>query len=354
MSRPVRLYPYAFASEITLRLSEFDDPIRGETVTVAEVGQQGDHESESGRLYDASGDGANWKKLSFRLTAEMPAEALEVVLPPTSDTAQDTVLNVLITCPSTKFRHGARLRMVRDGLWTGHAILQRADVASGVVFQPQLVRATSIPSEEELPYAKRAGSIIGLGEPVTLLLAPRRQTIQSSVDVRWEDFGNSDNPWRRERVEDVYHLEPFTEPRLFLNSRYSQLREIMESTAKQGPEAALRDMAAALIAQPVLLQMAVAAVASMETDEDSSSMIMPSGWRKDLLDSLLPRLYPEEADDELRARRAAVESRDADGAVNFAARLGSAVQETIASYKTIESAIRAYESMREQEELVDA
>jgi len=356
MSRPVQLYPYAVSQGLILRLGEFDDPILGKPVDVVDLsrGRSDEEDGDAGRTYGASAEGVNWSKLAFRITVEVPERELSEVLPPTSDVAQDTKLNVLITCPATKFRHGVQLRMTSRGLWTGHATIQRADLATAVLLQPQLIRTTSIPSEEELPYAKKAGTLIGFGVPVTLLLEPQRKSLQSTVAVLWEDFGNSDNPWRRERIEDVYHLEPFSEPRLYLNSRYSQLREIMESTAKQGPEAALRDMAAALIAQPVLLQLATAAVAGMELDEDSGSVTMPVGWRKDLLDSLLPRLYPEEADDDLRARRAVAEARDPDGVLNFASRLGSAIQETTASYRTIESAIRAYESMRAQEELIDA
>jgi hypothetical protein len=359
MSKPVQLYPFEVSTQIGLVLSDFDDPATGAVVEVREIGRdQEEDESEPGTRsiggYDASS--GQWKKLTFRITAHLPGAERTRILPETSSLETDTSLIVLMTCPSTKFRHGVHLELMKEGVWAGVATIQRLDVKGAVTLRAQLVRATGIPATEDLPFATQAGTVIALGDAITLQVDRTAAGVSqhSTVVMSWEDFANSDHAWRREHSDDVFHLEPFaSEPRLYLNSRYAQLREIMESDAKRGPLAVLRDMAATMVAQPALLQLATAAVTSLELDPDSGSVSTPSGWRADLLASVLPRLYPEEASEEDRVRRAVQEIRESDGAASLLSRLGSVVQDMIASYKTVEAAVRMHESSREREEASD-
>lgn len=362
MSKAVQLYPHAVSGALNLRLLDFDDPVTGGPVEVAEVGGVSDDVDDGGgpaRVggYDVSA-AKGWRKLAFRLNVELPRNELHRVMPPTSSVDTDATMLVLMTCASTKFRHGVRLRHTRAGVWSGIAAIQRDDVKGLVTLRPQLVRATGIPATEELPFATAAGALVAIGEPVNIYVDLESRAgalLQSTVVIGWEDFANSDHAWRREHPDDVFHLEPFGgEPHLFLNSRYAQLREIMESGAKRGPEAVLRDMTAAIIAQPVLLQLATVAITGLELDEDSGSVDVPSGWRAHLLAGVLPRLYPEEPSEEDRLQRAAHEIRESDGAASLLARLGSVVQEMTSSYKTIEAAVRTYESTSaDREELLD-
>jgi hypothetical protein len=361
MSKVVQLYPHAVAGTLDLRLRDFDDPATGRAVEAFEIRRVVDDEetNASGQIagYDVSSV-SEWRKLSFRLTAELSLQELERVLPPTSSVDSDTTMVVLMTCASTKFRHGVRLKHTKDGIWSGTAAIQRDDIKGVLTLRPQLARATGIPAGEDLPFATTAGSLVAVGESVSLYVdveaSGGRGLLQSTVMIAWEDFANSDHAWRREHSDDVFHLEPFGgEPRLYLNSRYAQLREILESDSKRGPEAALRDMAAAMVAQPTLLQLATAALTGLELDEDSGSVDVPSGWRGDLLASVLPRLYPEEPSEEDRMQRAAHEIRESDGAASLLARLGSVIQEMTSSYKTIESAMRTHEAARDREETVD-
>lgn len=358
MSKAVQLYPHAVSGGLHLRLSDFDDPVTGETVAVRDLGRSDAEEEEglpaSAKGYDASpANSRKWSKLTFKLTATLPTDDIAKIVPDTSDLSADTSLIVLLTCPSTKLRHGICLNHAERGLWTGYGVVQREDVRSIVWLRPQLLRVTGIPTDEALPYATKAGSMIAFGEGVPVYIDPTPRLLNSTVVTMWEDFANSDDVWRREHPDDVFHLEPFVDPRLYLNSRYSQLREVLESSAKRGPDAALRDLTATLIAQPVLTQLATASLAALEPDEDSNSVSVPNGWRGDLVASVLPRLYPEEVDEEERARRAAREIRDADGAASIQSRLGTVIQEMVASFRVVETAIRTYESAREREEVLN-
>lgn len=355
MSKPIALYPYEVSNAIALELADFDDPGSDSAVDVRHFGANTALDFAETRTNGYDATSTSWQKLTFRLMAELPDEDLGRVLPATSSVSTDTAMVVQVACSSTKFRHGVRLRPVKTGVWAGEAVVQRDDVRGSVYFRPQLVRTTGILDSEDRPYATQAGAVIATGEPATLYVdITPPGVLQSTVSIAWEDFGNSDNPWRREHQDDVFHLEPFTtEPRLYLNSRYTQLREILDSDAKRGGHAVIRDTIAAVIAQPVMLQLATTALVGLEIDEDSQSVIPPSGWRSDLLGNLLPRLYPEEAAEEDRFRRAAQEIRESDGVASLLARLGSVVQEMLTSYKTVESAVRLYESSGEKEETSD-
>jgi hypothetical protein len=356
------LYPYEVSEKLALRLSDFDDPLTGTPVSVRELNVS---RNENGEAVDDAGTAAydatktdQWKKLTFKLTVTLIDGELERILPPTSDVQGDTSLVVLMTCSSTRYRRGVRLRRNVSGQWVGHATIQRDDVRGSLTLRPQLVRVSSIAETGELPYATREGALVASGDQVPLYVDTPPPSLASglsaSVMMAWEDFANSDDPWRREHSDDVYHLEPFgPEPRLWLNSRYSQLRELLESTARRGREAALRDMFGILVAQPVWLQLSITALSALEVDEDSGSVSAPSGWRGDLAAMVLPRLYPEEPDPDERLRRAANESREADGSASLASRLGTVVQGLLTSYKTVELALRTFENVRDEEDRAD-
>jgi hypothetical protein len=354
----VQLYPHAFSGLLGLRLDDFDDPEMDGQIEVVDLrrtdGAAEMDEADEPYGYDAFSKAGNWKKLTCRLSVSLRVDELAQILPATSDLQVDAALFVLVTCPATKFRHGVRLATpTTDGdstRWKGYLTITREDVRGAVSLKPQLVRLTSIPLTEEIPFGTQAGTLIGAGPAVQLYVDLTPRLLHSTVITTWDDFGNSNDIWRREHPEDIYHLEPFGEPRLYLNSRYTQLRAILDSAARRGPEAALRDLIAAMIAQTVHAQLLTTALMSLEIDEDSGSVTVPAGWRADLLSSALGRLYPEEADDEERRRRAAHEVREADAAASIQSRVGSVVQAMITSYRTLESSIRTYESIQAREE----
>lgn len=357
MSKGVLLYPYAVSKALSLRLSDFSDSSSGLAIQVAEVaGGQSDGSSAPNSSYDAFSSAQDWQKITFRLSASLDRTELERILPSTSSPLNDASLIVLVTCSATKLRHGVRLHATANGTWSGDASIQRNDVRGSVSFKAQLVRATGIPVDDLSPFATKVGSIIAIANELTLFVdhVPS-SSVYSSVAISWEDFSNSEHPWRREHHNDVFHLDPYiAEPRLFLNSRHPQLRGMIESSAKKGPDAALRELIAVMIAQPVLLQLAMVSLLGIETDEDSQSVQAPTGWRGDMLENLLPRLYPELAADDERVERATRELREEDGAASLISRLGSCIQEILSSYKTIELAARAYDSTRGREEVDNA
>lgn len=355
MGKPVRLAPYPISERLELRLSGFDDPTKEGPLEFEEGppedrGAFGEFVQRTYSVTDATGD---WTALSFNLTASMPEEELSRVLSSTSDPGEDAALVVSMACKATKFRHGIRLDWGDDGSWYGDAILRRADVEGGLRLRPLLVRSTAVPTEDEgragTRIAQEPGMVIGMGEPVSLHVDERQSIVDTPIDVKWDSFTRSANEWRSDHDSDVYHLEPHGEvPTLWVNEDITGLRALLESEVDEGPEAALRDTTAVMIAQSVWIQLAVAAFAEVDFDERTGEAELPTGsWQRDVVTTLLPRMYPGNDEDE-QLRLLASDFADPDGIQSVMERVGSAVQDLVRTYRYVEFALRAQETLQEE------
>jgi hypothetical protein len=340
MATAKRFAPYPTSDRISLALAAFDDPAKPGEVDFDNV-QRTSEFDPSGDLpvYDVSEK--KWDKLSFQLTAELATPELDRILGD-SGTAEDLQMIVTIVCKATKFRHGVVLLKSGEGRWVGDAALARNDVRGTVQVNPILVRSTSVPGT-----GQQRGTMLATGETVAIYIDPPHRMIEGALEVRWDDFAQSGNDWRKTHPSDVFHLEPYGDaPVLYLNDGHVQMRQLLDNDSKRGADAALRDVTAALIAQTVWTQLAVIALASIDHDPESGNAeLPPGGWQRDLLLAFLPRMYPGVADD-LQARRAAADLDSVDGISGLMARVGSAVQDLVRTSKHVESAIRAYDSMR--------
>ncbi len=342
---PVRLAPFAFSDDIQLSLSDFDDPVTGRQVIAGTRGAiRGDDEMPL--TYDVSAD-PPWRKLTLGLTAKLKERELHRVIPPGRDPQKDVSLVVSVACPPTKYRHGLTLGAKSSGAWAGHLTVRREDLRGVVSLRPMLV-LTPGPSQfsTETGYAHRGGSVIGRGD--ALQFASALSPMQALVVTVWEDFSSSENSWRREHSNSLFHLEPYSDrPRLFLNARYSELREILNSEAAKGGEAAVRDLTAGLIADSVWLQLAVVAASAVTTGESDDSVgVTGAEWKRQLLENLLPGLYPDEPSAGERMRRLAADFQEGTGAASLVSRIGTVVQDMIATHRVIEAAVRAHEGLR--------
>jgi hypothetical protein len=344
----VRISPFAFSEGIQLSLSDFDDPVSGRPVSPTTRGAA----SGDGELpitYDVSAE-PSWRKLTLGLKAKLSEAELRRVTPPARDSKDDLSLVVSITCPSTKYRHGVTLRPKSAGSWAGHLTLRREDLRGVVGLRPMLVLTPrSSRSSTETGYAYRGGSVIGRGEALQLLVdASAHSPTQALVATVWEDFSSSENSWRREHANGLFHLEPYSDrPHLFLNARYAELREILNSEAAKGAEAAVRDLTAALIADSVWVQLVVVAASAATPGEDDDSVsVTGAEWKRLLLESLLPALYPDEPNAGERLRRLSSDLHESTGAESLVSRIGTVVQDVLATHRVVEAAVRAHEVLR--------
>ena len=352
MSKYVRLSPYPLSESLSLELSEFDDPTNGEAVAVEVIRPDPtlDFLEQAATAYDAAA--VPWNKLGFRMTASLPASDLEDVTPPGTDVRKDLCLLVSVMCPATKYRHSVTLTSKGPAKWTGAFVLQRHDVKGQVFLRPLLVRRTALLGEEgDGSLVQRAGSIIAQGAPRPIYVDPIVRDLRTLADVEWEDFSQSLNDWRRAHHTDLYHLELYLDrPKLFLNSANPQMRTLLESEQRTGVDAALRELLATVVAQSTWLQLAVAALASIEYDESEGVASLPGSlWMDALLRVYLPQLYPHLTED-VQLREAAQDVRDPSSYQALVGKLGSVVQGSTEAWRAMELALRAREQDRTTEE----
>lgn len=165
MSATISLYPHRVADRICLRLSGFEDPHSTEVVTVkgpppSTSESDGDRPSP---VYSLTAGLQTWRRLNFDVEAQVTPEQLAWALPPGLEPSEATKMVVVLTCPSTKVRHGIQMPYQGRGVWRGEAFLSRDDVAHRVFLSPQLFLAKEL-DEAPAGYASTKATLIGVGE----------------------------------------------------------------------------------------------------------------------------------------------------------------------------------------------
>jgi hypothetical protein len=329
MPRAITLYPHYVSTALGLRLSDFLDESQ-EQLDFSEV-EQIEGEEVIALRYDLSRPELPWQDLSFRTVVTLSDEELGRVLAPTSDLEVDSALILSITCAVTRLRRRVVLEQTRPGTWRGDVVLNRRDLKGTVMLRPLLVRRTELPSTDVAAQAELlTGAIIAEGREARLVVDPPVSAIEGTLRVRWDDFRASKDPWRRDHSSELMYLEAYGDrPTLWLNSRYAELKAALHSRSRQGPNAILRDMTAALYAQTAWLQLITAALGSVILDEDNLEEpieLHEEHWKREALEDFLPRMYP---------------FRERGGVGPLVSRLGTAVQEKATAARLLESAVRA-------------
>lgn len=356
MAKPFRLAPYPISEKLELRLSDWDDPTKDVPIEVQEG--EGQNRRAFGeflqRTYNVVETDPPWGTLGFKMHASLPEQELKRVLPDTSDPAEDLTLLVSLACKKAKYRHGVTLEWTGDGTWVGDVSLRKQDVQGTVRLRPMLVRSTALPSPKgdggTSGSPVEPGMMVAMGDPISLYVDEPQNLFDTPIEVRWDVFATSENSWRKAHKSDVFHLEPHgTLPTLTINEGIEGLRRLLDSEGGDGPDAALRDITAVSIAQSVWLQLAVVAFGAVDFDEDTGEAELPTeAWQRDVVETLLPRMYPG-PDEEQKLSSLGGDLNDRDGIKTVMERAGSAVQDLIRTYRYVESALRARESLREEE-----
>jgi hypothetical protein len=350
MPTTVLLYPHAVSRLLEFRILDPWDPAQ----EGLEFGKwfKPEARDESLLTIDLSReDVPAWRSLHLTLEANLPIAELTRILPEGSSTKDNTILLVSIHCPATMLRQVVVLGFVADGRWRGDVTLRKNDVRGTVRFRCRLVRRTGIPDtaeDEGAPVARHRAAIVAEApRDLSLVVDESHRPIGGPLRIRWEDFRRSDNSWRHDHPADVFHLEPYgSEPTLWLNARYEKLRAALHSRTAYGADAAVRYLGNALLAQTAWVQLFIASLASATKDETLDAVeFPPEAWKRGVLNKFLPRMFPEMPDSD-RLAHAFDELTSPDQVGSVVSLLGTAAQDVMATYRQVESAIRAAEHSR--------
>ena len=344
MAKQSLLYPYEFSGGMRLGAQKPEDPYD----PTNDFSWAASGETDEGyEQFDLRGS-ATWFQLDFELHARLAAGKLRDLLPPGCDYRRETDLIVSLRCPSSKLRRAIKLDPDPkiDGLWVGDVSLARRDVRSRVEVHSLLVRKTELPSSSGVPtgIAHDRFALLSTGRPISLGVDFAERSIGGAVRMKWEDFRASDHPWRKRHHQDLYFLEVDPEhPILWLNSRHEKLRALLFEKGDAGLDAGLRDLVSGWLAEGVLAQLFHAALGTVREPGTEGEVVLPSGWRGDILRLFLEAMFPDLGDTQ-EALREAVRLRDSrDGMIPLVGLVSTAAQTAIGSHKVFTEAVRCIE-----------
>jgi hypothetical protein len=123
------------------------------------------------------------------------------------------------------------------------------------------------------------------------------RSTEGAIRIRWEDFRDSLNPWRASNDTTLYFLDAVAErPVLWLNSRHSKLKALLLSRSEQGPDAGMRHIVGAWLAETVWTQLFYVALGGAGAEGRENPQSLPEGWRGDVLRQYLSKMFPDEED----------------------------------------------------------
>jgi len=280
-------------------------------------------------------DEHQWRTATIAIKVKGPAAELQARANEISDVQVVGVLD----CRSTNHRLAVYLDPdVEVGTWSGAFDIDRGD------WFGQATLITTIVATVNQYESRQAGSsapwVVRFDD-----LPPRE--INNAMRVLWEDFAKPANNALSFLVEFADHLcflrLDTDEPILYLNEGFTNLRALLDEKAgRPRAQRALRAQVLADIASSTWHAMFTAALESVEVDDDGEPSPPPEGWQRNVLDALLPRLYPEISLDE--ARRDAWEARrDPHAAASLQERLLPTISQHVQQPKALRAALRSME-----------
>ncbi len=280
-------------------------------------------------------DEHQWRTASITIELKGPAAELQARVDELSDVQAVAVLD----CRSTNHRLAIRLDPDDQlGTWSGTLDIERGD------WFGQATLVTTIVATVSQYKARQAG----LSAPWIVRfddLPPRE--INSAMRVLWENFAmpaHDEMSFLAEFADDLCFLRlDSDEPILYLNQGFTNLRALLdEKPGRPQAQRVLRSQVLTDIASSAWHAMFTAALESVEVDDDGELNSPPEGWQRNVLDTLLPRLYPEVSLAE--ARHDAWEARrDPNAAASLQERLLPTISQHVQQPKALRAALRGME-----------
>ena len=266
------------------------------------------------------------------------------ILPASSNAKDDARLIVSIQCAATRFRRAAYSN-IGAGRWRGEIEIRRR--TSRHCSSPSTLGSANGHSYVFRGWnvsAGHLGAVIAEGRDLAL-------AIDESQGNRWRDQDAVGGFQQSTRFMETRALGRFVSSSPMvptLNVAQQSIRSYARRSmgTSHGTDAAVRH-ANALLAQTAWVQLCPL---RSEARDDSLETVEapPEGWKKGVIARFLPRLYPDTPEGD-RLARAVEELRSPDQIGSLMSIAGTGAQEVMASYRLVESAIRAAERVKGEE-----
>ena len=247
--------------------------------------------------------------LGVHLRVQVPPGTIEGLL--SAEELADPPCRPAVLLRSVPSRTRRLIDLTPDGADGFEATLQlpRRELHQAFTFTPVLLRTK--PGSPAGAFASHAAALLADGDPVEVLLEERPMPPGGYLDIEFEDFRQSGNPLRRAYADSLVSIDVAGEfPKLWLNSGITSFRAIMDTRARRGAAARIRDAQYQAITAQVwtsLIFTSLGALASLMEDgiDGPASLDELVEWQKRVLYFWAPIIYPglgnrEQAIDELQ------------------------------------------------------
>lgn len=269
-----------------------------------------------------------WEQAQIQLEVRVPARVVRRVVAKQERDDPPVAVLLALRCDATNLRR--RVGMRSWGEWQQDGLrfelqLEREMLAGSAELDVYLIRTRQQESTDS-GFASRRGVRLASARTVVIQVDEPLARKGNYLDIQYRSFASAPNipPSRRAAV---YRLElERDEPILYLNEDHEHVRALLDSKGTRGSRARARDLLYERIGAGVWTQLVLGASTRLINDGE-----VAYAWEAGILAQWLPRLYPDEAnEDERRARLERDYSRlpsllaEIDGAIQSFNELGAA------------------------------
>jgi hypothetical protein len=218
--------------------------------------------------------------LKIGVSVSCQPDGLADVIGPDEDPVAVTSVAICTAILSARARTLHHCISDGNGRWTAMITIPASEACGRILLRPSILRR--INGDANNGKAWRKGEQIADGPAAVIELDSRPFLPGNSLDNEWKDFGAESSPNElRSRKDLAWFLDLSNEdkPKLILNEGISGFKKALESPARVGKPARVRDTVAHSVLQPVLILLAHEAIRA--TPEDTE--LEDSGWRGELL-----------------------------------------------------------------------
>lgn len=201
--------------------------------------------------WDIFNEQVEWERLNIELSVSIDnfQEILAQVMP--DDLISSHIFTLTVLCQNTRYRFAKNSEMT-DGKAHITIDLHRKDVAGEITLSPTIILSNDAENSSSTK-AKFKGARVVTGFPINIFVDEPEDKPGGGIEIKWKEFNvNIANA--------LYELEFNNEggykPTININNRHPEIKTIVDSKAKGGEKARIRDSLFGSIALDVWMQLA--------------------------------------------------------------------------------------------------
>lgn len=285
MSKRARFFPYAFKEEAVAV------EIVGLRIDGRDSWQLIDKNTSEIDLSNLNG----WQKAMLTIKASITLDEQDALLHAGEELGNSVSAMLTAVCPSTRMRSSVELiSATSPGEWSGTLTLESKDYDNSVDLLVHLVRSSEAGGSAP-QRARRLGARLASAKPWKVHLTERSRIPGRSLPIEWCNFRVSTDQRLSCRPESFYFLDLTDGPKLLLNEEINEdVRQVLNSNAKVGRPAAIREILFNLLEQVIWISLATSSFYSVKREGDEFEPELD--WQRAVAVRFARELFPDMTD----------------------------------------------------------